>query len=287
MSQIKIDYDSLNFLKKENIFNFSSNMSGKKICILGGVHGDEIAGIDAIKKIVKDFKIDNGEVYFIICNDEAIRKDKRFVEENLNRCFLKNKVFTNSYEENLANELKPIISQFDICLDMHNSTSKNTEPFIICESNAYDLVNSINVQKIVSNFDVLEPGGTDYFMNSINKIGICVECGYLNDKNSIKLAEEIIINFLKKVYNIEKPFKNFNDQKYFFLEKNYIPEINFVLEKEFKDFEKIKSNQIIGYDDYKKITSNHNGIILFAQNVNNNYEEAFLTAKEILIKELL
>lgn len=280
MSRIKIDYNNLKFLKKENIFKFSSKKDGNKICILGGVHGDEIAGIDAIKTIVKNFQIDNGEVYFILCNDKAIKKGKRFVEENLNRCFIKNKISTNSYEEKLANELKQIISQFDICLDIHNSTSKNTEPFIICEDNAYDLIDSINIQKVVSNFDSLEPGGTDYFMNSINKIGICVECGYLTDQNSIKLAEEIIINFLKKVDNIKKSFKNFNNKEYFFLEKVYIPEINFVLEKEFKDFEKIKSNQIIGYDD-NKVISHYQGIILFAHNINNNYEEAFLIAKEM------
>ena len=286
MSKIKINYDNLFFLKKENIFNFSTNNKGKKILILGGVHGDEIAGIKAIENIIKKLIIDNGEIYFIICNDKAIKKKERFIEENLNRCFLKNKVSTNSYEENLANELKPIMSQFDICLDIHNSTSKDTEPFIICEANAYPLINSINVKKVVSNFDKLEPGGTDYFMNSINKIGICIECGYLDDKNSVQVAENIIINFLKKTCNIKESSKNFDEKKYYFLDKTYIPKINFVLEKKFKDFEKIKLNQIIGYDNENIIYSTNNSIILFAKNLNNNYEEAFLTAKEISIKDL-
>jgi len=74
MSKVEIDYDNLKFLKKENIYKFSSNKIGKKVCILGGVHGNEIAGIEAIKNIVENLEIDNGEVYLIICNEKAIKK---------------------------------------------------------------------------------------------------------------------------------------------------------------------------------------------------------------------
>jgi len=46
-------------LIKENIFSY---IPGKRVCILGGVHGNEIAGVEGIKIIVKDFSIDAGEV---------------------------------------------------------------------------------------------------------------------------------------------------------------------------------------------------------------------------------
>jgi len=281
MSNIKINYKSFNFIKIENIFLFSSNKPGKKVCVLGGIHGNEIAGIEAIKNIIKNFKIENGEVCFIICNEKAIQENKRYIEEDLNRCFLKNKSYTNSYEENLAKELKEIISQFDICLDIHNSTTKNTEPFVICEKNAYNLLDSINAEKVVSNFDNLEPGGTDYYMNSINKIGLCVECGYFKDKKSILFAENLIINFLKKTNNIKLNYIKYTKKKYFLLNEVYIPKTDFKLYKQFNDFEELKKNQIIGKDGNNLVYSSFNSVILFAKDINNNTQEAFLLAKKI------
>ena len=280
---IEIKLENLKYLKKENIFIFNSDKPGQKVCILAGVHGDEMSGILAIKNIVKNFSIDFGSVCFIICNQRAIDKNKRFVEENLNRCFLKNKKKTDSYEENLANEIKPILKKFDICLDLHNSYTKGSKPFLICEKNSHDLIDSIDTKVVVSNFDKLEPGGTDYFMNRNNKIGICLECGFLDDEKGISFAEESIINFLKKTKNIEGNSKKFLDKKYFFLEKNYVPKKSFKTYKKFKDFEELEKGDLIGFDNFKKVIAKEKSYILFARNVSNNFEEAFKILKKTKI----
>ena len=54
---IQVNYSALKYLKKENIFNFTSNKEGLNVAVLAGVHGDEKSGIIAIKNIVKNFTI--------------------------------------------------------------------------------------------------------------------------------------------------------------------------------------------------------------------------------------
>lgn len=244
---IHVNYSELKYLKEENIFNFSSNKEGLNVAILAGVHGDEKSGIIAIKEVVKNFEVNSGNVIFIICNQKAINENKRYIDENLNRCFLKSKIKTNNYEENIANELKVILNQCDICLDLHNSTSIKSEPFIICERNATKYLDSINCKKVCYGFDTNEPGGTDYYMNTINKVGICAECGYLGDDN-LDFVRDLIINFLNKTKNLETTnYFTYNNKEFFELEETYVCDEECEIYYNFKDFEYIEENMIIGY----------------------------------------
>ena len=95
-----------NFLK-ENSFSFNSLNSGKNILILCGVHGNELTGIktfDYFKK--QNLIIQNGKVTFLLSNKKAIELNCRYVEENLNRCFLLNKNKTGTYEEIIVEIIK-------------------------------------------------------------------------------------------------------------------------------------------------------------------------------------
>ena len=281
---IQVNYSALKYLKKENIFNFTSNKEGLNVAVLAGVHGDEKSGIIAIKDIVENFEINSGNVIFIICNQKAIDENKRYIDENLNRCFLKDKIKTNSYEENIANDLKEIISQCDICLDLHNSTSVESEPFIICERNATKYLDSINCKKVCYGFDINEPGGTDYYMNMNNKIGICVECGYLGDEN-LDFVRNVISNFLSKTKNLEvTKYLIYNNKEFFELEEAYTSDEECEIYLNFKDFEYIEKNMLIGNKLHSKedIIIDENSYLLFTnKKVTTAGDEVYLKLKKL------
>ncbi|MFH1669441.1 MAG: succinylglutamate desuccinylase/aspartoacylase family protein [Candidatus Woesearchaeota archaeon] len=272
-------------LERGNISLFKAAMPGKKVCILGGVHGNEIAGINAVMMLMAEgLNIDEGEVCLIICNQKAIDTGRRFVDENLNRCFLKGKEKTVSYEENIAEELKQILKNFDICIDIHNSNTPGSEPFIICEENADALLDSIPAEKVVYGFDRLEPGGTDYHMNRTGKIGICIECGYAEDRLSIEFARKTILNLLKKTGNIKAKSETFNKKDVFRLEKTYIPKDDFRIVKRFADFEPLAEEELIGFDGEKRIIAGNACNILFPRDIIKSQDsdgEAFLLIQKL------
>ena len=275
-----------NFLK-ENSFSFNSLNSGKNILILCGVHGNELTGIktfDYFKK--QNLIIQNGKVTFLLSNKKAIELNCRYVEENLNRCFLLNKNKTGTYEEIIVEIIKEIMQDYNICLDLHNSTSKNSESFIICEENASKYVKNFPCEKIIQGFDRLEPGGTDYYMNLIGKIGICVECGSINNKNSINFTKKLINALLinTKNINITDLKKLNNNLERFELSFVYIPKHKFLSNNFFSDFQEVNKNELIGLDGNKKVLAPFKGYILFASNIlkdNVKEDEAFLLLKKL------
>lgn len=268
-------------MNAKQLCSFFSFRKGPKVCILAGVHGNETDGIRAIHELKKNLTIERGTVTFIVVNQKAIQKKVRFIDENLNRCF-KRGYESKTYEYRIAQELKPILSEYDICLDLHNSNTPQSEPFIICEKNAFSYVKYLPIQKIVSGFDTYEPGGTDYYMNLIGKIGICIECGSVQN-DGVLFAKKIITQFLSITGNLPQKKYPVFDQEYYSLIECCVPKGPFSIAKEFRDFEQVQTNQIIGVDIDKEMKAKKESYILFARSIpqkNILCQEAFLLAQK-------
>ena len=72
---------------KSSIFKIESNEVGPTIAIFCGIHGDEIAGIKAVKDIANKIQIKKGTLYCVIANEQAIEMSKREDKYNMNRMF--------------------------------------------------------------------------------------------------------------------------------------------------------------------------------------------------------
>ena len=269
--------------------------NGKNVLILGGVHGDELPGIWAIENVLPKINIKNGLITYGIANPKAVKIHKRFTEENLNRMFYdKNVIDKNSYEYKRAQELKKIMNKHDILLDLHSSSIKDTPAFAICEPNSYNIVKNLPVEYIVSGFDEHEPGGTDYYMNKIGKIGICIECGYHSSKESKKIAEQSIYNLLAHLNMIDNDKATISStqaniykskQKYYKVFYKHFSKTNkFKLKRCFKNFEALRKNELIGYDGITEVRAQKDAIILFAHNGSKIGDEVFLLAEKITSK---
>ena len=76
-------------------FLFEGAKEGKSLLLLGCVHGNEVAGEYALKRLVNEIKtgeivIKKGKLTIVpVCNELANKKDVRQIDENLNRVMKK------------------------------------------------------------------------------------------------------------------------------------------------------------------------------------------------------
>lgn len=271
-------------LELEKVIGIKGENERPTSIILAGVHGDEACGVKIFKEILPTLKIEKGRVLFAYGNPRAIKVNKRFVETNLNRMFksgdLISKKDKRSYEYKRAQFLKNYLNQADALLDIHASFTSNTKPFVICETNAKDILGYLPFDFIVSGFDQVEPGGADYYMNKIGKIGICIECGYLGDIQSERIAEESIMSFLKIRGHIVNDAR-LRKQSHIRIYDLYITKTDrFILSKPFDDLEEVFKNQLIGIDGVEEVRAKKESAIFFARNLKKAGEEAFLLGEK-------
>ena len=269
--------------KVPDIKIFHGKKLGKTSVIMAGNHGNEVCGINAFKDIIPKFSIESGTVIFIFGNIKAIKKNVRFTEFNLNRAFLPSSKYSKeikkTYEYKRAQEIKKILNKSDALLDIH-STLNDSEPFIVCEKNAFEITSFLpkEFKRIVYGLDSVEPGAVDGYMLSKGKIGICIECGQHNSSTALKIAKGAIFSFLNKrghINNLElNNVKNRENIQMNFI--YYTKTDSFTLNKKFYDFEKIKKGTLIGIDGEEKILAPNDCVIIFAHNRNKKGEEAYL-----------
>lgn len=270
------------FLKGE-IVELAGRLAGPTSIILVGIHGDEICGVEAIKNLLPTLRVEKGRVFIVLGNPQAYRANRRFAEANLNRMFKPSRLISKkdkiSYEYKRAKFLKKYLNQADALLDVHASFTPKSRTFAIAEKNAGGILKYLPFDLVVSGFDKIQPGGTDYYMNSRGKIGICVECGFLGDENSIRVAEKSIISFLKARGHIRGALKPARQKKINIYVMYKTKTDKFRLLKPLDDFASVKKGAVIGIDGEKKIRAVRNSLVLFARDRDKAVEEAFLLAE--------
>lgn len=263
-----------------------SNVAGPTVVILGGVHGNETCGVDALP-ILSRVALLSGKLVLLYGNPLAIEQNVRFVEYNLNRLFCADEDVPHeakqSYEYQRSRELLPYLDQADYCLDLHASFTPDSEPFIICESNAQDLIKYLPQNRVCYGFTRLEPGGSDGYMNNKGKVGVCVECGYLKDPVSALAAIQSSQSFLQYLGMIDGEAKTVNTRQQYLeaYELYYTKTDCFKLTRSYQDFELLKVGEIIGLDGPDPVISGAEQMILFARDRSVAGAEAFLLVKKL------
>jgi succinylglutamate desuccinylase len=101
-----------------------------RVAIVGGTHGNELTGIYLVKKFLQNPELlhrESLECTTFIANPEAVTKNQRYIDRDLNRCFdredLANLELSN-YEEIRAKEIATQIgSNTDLIIDLHSTTA--------------------------------------------------------------------------------------------------------------------------------------------------------------------
>ncbi|MCS4434698.1 succinylglutamate desuccinylase/aspartoacylase family protein [Aquiflexum gelatinilyticum] len=120
--------------------------SGPTVLFFAGVHGNEPAGVMALKEVFEDLsKKENtlrGTVYGLIGNQKALAKGKRYVDMDLNRLWTKANIKMVSNKKVLLEEEKELLELLDLLREIiktekgpfyfidYHTTSSKTLPFI-------------------------------------------------------------------------------------------------------------------------------------------------------------
>ncbi len=202
-------------------YSFDSKNPGKKILILGSIHGDEHCGswgIEALKNaLVKgEITLQSGSITCMpYANFEAYHADKRQIETNLNRVFATN---GNSKEEKIAEYIKKEIEAHDFVLDLH-SFSIGKDPFVF-----HDMPGNSLVDTVIKNLpiDYAMTGWIDLYTDSVEmdtigyaknagKDGLIIECGENKNPFSYPNAYKYILSVLNTLKIID--FVDFPSEK--------------------------------------------------------------------------
>lgn len=118
---------------------------GKRLIILGAVHGNEISGTRGIERVLAEIDagqlfIKQGQVTFVpITNPLAYQLGQRAGDRNLNRN-LRPVAEPVDFEDRIANALCPLLAAHDVLLDLHSFHSPG-EAFVMLgpENNSAEL----------------------------------------------------------------------------------------------------------------------------------------------------
>ena len=168
----------------EGVWRAEANLAGPTVAIFGGVHGDELTGIEVVKQTVeKGLDIEAGSVFLALGNLAAIAVNRRHTGTNLNRVFRdltqeEAELFDKlPYEMRRAQELNRVLDNSDALLDLHDFSDPKGPVFMITEELGFPVACMIGAPVISSGWSVTEFGGSDSRMASQQKVGICYELG--------------------------------------------------------------------------------------------------------------
>lgn len=246
---------------------------GPAITILGGVHGDETVGVHVVDQIVRYItasKIQKGVLSTGYGNPEAIQKNRRFIDKDLNRCFGKKSPEKNR-EEIRAQKLEKILAKTDILLDIH-STIKPSKPFI-CAPNLHHRyavhLPLLGIKTIVTGKGLLPPDNTpiyaDTFVCAQNGFGITIETGWQKDKTKISATQSGILRMMRALGVIdtkETAAKNISCE-YWDAYWNVLAGEKFSFTKEWNNFDILEAGTHFATSDGKPLITSRKSIVLF------------------------
>lgn len=242
-------------------FTFESKHEGPSILCLGAIHGNEPCGAEAIFKLINELRhksltIEKGKITFIpICNPEAYKSKKRYIDINLNRLF----GFENapvSYEKNLAHEISQYIPQYDYILDLHSNHAQG-DAFIFLDTYNQKEINfaySLGIKTIVTGWPEMYQNKdytTSGYAHAYGKVSLTVECGQHGDPRSPIVGYKTLrnaLNYLGIIKNgVNKECQNHQIIK---AEKIFYKEKEGLLSKDWGHMNYIKKGEIIAeYSD--------------------------------------
>lgn len=195
-----------------------------QILIVCHTHGDETIGTK-IHRFCKARGIDT-----VIANKEATKKNKRYIDEDLNRVFGKK---SNTYEGKNWPKIKKIMQKYDIVLDVHSTTTGKPNAAIITKDTPNRLLKNLLCDNVVR---IEMPNS---LIHHAPKIGIALEYGG-NDKETESRVIAAIENLQKPHVEQKKSDPNFWEVS------EIVPKPEgFKLSKKFNEYEPIDAWQII------------------------------------------
>ncbi|AKG22990.1 aspartoacylase [Calothrix sp. 336/3] len=163
-----------------------------RVAIAGGTHGNEFIGAYLVQKLTQFphlIQRRSFETITFLANPQAFQAVRRYIDTDLNRCFLPQDLqdeSKNSYEEQLAKSISEKLvrnstTRTDFILDLHSTTSNMGLTIILDNHHPFNfkiaaLLQQINplVKIYACSFDATAKSP---FLNSLCELGFAIEVG--------------------------------------------------------------------------------------------------------------
>ncbi|MBN3907207.1 MAG: aspartoacylase [Nostoc sp. NMS1] len=163
-----------------------------RVAIVGGTHGNEFTGAYLIQKFAQFPDLitrQSFETVTLLANPNAFAAGRRYVEKDLNRCFLQQDLQNptlNSYEELQAKSIQDTLGsnrdqQADFILDLHSSTANMGLTIILVNSHPLNLQLAAYLSQISPLVRIYRCSfksiAENPFVNSLCELGFAFEVG--------------------------------------------------------------------------------------------------------------
>jgi len=221
-------YPHLDMELKRIIGRHDGLEKGPLLICFGAMHGNEPAGVEALKLMIKMLEVEpitnpafqcKGRLLAIRGNIQAIKENKRFIEKDLNRQWTKENVAyvkQNDFKDlgSEEKELKTIIEVVEkeiadyqpekvVFLDLHTTTAFGGIFSIATnEKESLRIAIELHAPVILGLLDGISGTSLHYFNNenfAPDTVAVCFESGQHNENLSINRAIAAITNCLRTI----------------------------------------------------------------------------------------
>lgn len=280
-------------MRNRIIDKIKGDEKGYEIILIAGMHGNEQAGVRAIKKVMKFIRNNNipvrGNMTALYGNITALEKNVRFIDRDLNRLWTNEfiEIAQNNSDISEMKELKELHREIEnicngdyencIIIDFH-SFSTASGIFVIPAYNekSLNLAKDFRVQFIEKLTSDLKETAIQYFAFK-GVTAVVFEGGqHYSDETegNTEAAVYVALNYLK--FLDKKNVIKFNSYRKRLKEKSlnlpthyelsYIHRIEngdiFKMNPGYVNFQTIKKNEILAYENGKPVFSAYNGRML-------------------------
>jgi len=165
-----------------------------EVAVIGGIHGDEPCGVHAAERLIEERPDVRRPVALVVANEEAIARNSRYVDTDLNRSF-PGAVEADAHEDRLAHALSAELGDCET-LALH-STQSYSDMFALVDG-LDDFARRICPQLPVDAVVQTEPYTEGRIFASIPWT-VEIECGYQGSTGAKANALSVTKAFLQAV----------------------------------------------------------------------------------------
>jgi len=280
---------------KRIIGRYIGSKPGNRVVCIGGIHGNEPAGVAALENVLAYLQSDKiemeGELIAITGNMAALKAKKRYINFDLNRLwheeqmdYVRHALFEElKYEE--EKEQKELLRLFDflavkdgiLFVDLH-TTSAEGGAFTFTSFNpiAKDIATKLPVPILQKETSVLS-GTTLHLFNDLDCCGLAFEGGQHDNPGSVANIESAIWLILEATGNLTKdqiPKYEEHVNRLINVGKNLppkleitychaiMPEDEFEMLSGFQNFQPVEQGEVLAKDKNGEILSPSSGLLL-------------------------
>lgn len=284
---------------ERTIGKYRGEDDGPLLVLIGGMHGNEPAGVRAIELLIKMLEVEpiknrdfslKGNVIGLIGNYRGLQSKQRFIDRDMNRCWSPDVIKSTDtsiaeYQEirevyqMIQNEIEETKSQSAIVLDLH-TTSSEKGIFVIpsIDESSLEIAKQLHAPVVLGITEGLSNTSLHFFNTEnigIPTIPVVFESGQHTEPLSINRAIAAIINCMRTTGMVrDEDVENIHDRLLIEYSKNLpkvvdlvyghpiTPEDDFSMQPGYANFDPVAEGEWVANDVNGKIYSPQKGRVL-------------------------